>query len=310
MNRRGKDTLLICAAVAVFAVLFLSAAPALVATVWVPDCVSCHEKSSTTQEGMPHQDQACVSCHGGQAISERISYRMTVMYRMVLPQDLFHADARSITNKRCLACHEVEGIRVARGIRIDHKTCIQDQSCIACHGDVGHERSGDWTARYSMGQCLRCHLSQAVYSDDDCTMCHVGRYQPLTSKQNSSFSLVHSENWEQTHGMGDVTTCAACHDESTCARCHGQLVPHDMRFIVARHGTVANQPDNQCGTCHREQSFCDGCHGIEMPHPARFLQDHSAITYEVGSEVCDTCHLPNDCNACHKAHVHPGGASF
>jgi hypothetical protein len=105
-----------------------------------------------------------------------------------------------------------------------------------------------------------------------------------------------------------LQTCGACHESTFCGRCHGALVPHDSRTIISQHGSAAAKADNQCATCHRETAFCDGCHGISMPHPSGFLAHHSAVTAKTSSDVCDRCHDSEDCNACHRAHIHPGGA--
>ncbi|MCL2491391.1 MAG: hypothetical protein FWE87_01385 [Coriobacteriia bacterium] len=235
------------------------------------------------------------------------------MYDMRLSWSPFIADTSSVSNSHCVSCHKAEEyarIVDARGIRIDHEVCTSGLRCVVCHSGVGHELIDSWTSQYSMNQCLRCHVSRNVYSEDGCEQCHSGRFQPLSQAARSSFSLVHGANWQNTHGLGDVGTCGACHDNTMCGRCHGDLVPHDSRIIVSQHGSVAKDEQNRCGTCHREQAFCDGCHGIEMPHPDGFLNEHSAITRQVSQEVCDKCHLDDDCSACHSAHIHPGGATF
>ena len=313
MSRAHKDRGIIIVAAVVLACLVLYLLPGAIATVWVPACVRCHSDIADSQGGLPHADQACISCHGGSTPLARLTYRYTVMYHMVLPLSPLQADTARIHNDHCRSCHTVDeglGIVVARGIRIKHQACTADIRCIVCHGAVGHELESSWSSHYSMNQCLRCHLQKSVYSDDGCEQCHEGKYRPLSKGSRSSFSLVHGKNWKQTHGLGDIKTCSACHDEAMCGRCHGQLVPHDSRTIITKHGKVAADPENKCASCHREQSFCMDCHGIVMPHPERFLQEHSAITRALPDGTCDKCHLSNDCDACHNAHIHPGGASF
>jgi len=312
VSKSSSNVLIIAGAASLLTLLCLALLPGAIALVWTPNCDTCHEDIAQSQRHFPHAEQSCISCHGGTTRAQRLSYQMTVMYQMRLPVWPFQADTLGISNTHCQSCHESDrasGVTVSRGIRIDHSVCTAQIRCTVCHAGIGHELADSWTSRYSMNQCLRCHQSKSVYSEEGCEQCHEGRHQPLTEAAPSSFALVHGANWEQTHGLGDIQTCAACHDSTMCARCHGELVPHDSRTVVSQHGRVAIDPGNQCDTCHRDASFCDGCHGIDMPHPSGFLQEHSAITRRLTREVCNRCHLPDDCNACHSAHVHPGGAT-
>jgi len=277
-----------------------------------PSCGRCHEQIVESHEAYPHAQQECIACHGGTSQAQRLSYRMTVMYRMRLPFTLFASDAAGLSDARCLTCHDRTtrtGIITSRGVRINHRASTEDMRCVVCHGNVGHELIESWPSKYSMNQCLRCHQSKSVYSEAGCEQCHDGKLNPLAKTSRSSFSLVHGPNWEQMHGLGDLKTCAACHESSMCGRCHGALVPHDSRTIIAQHRTAAIEANNKCATCHKDQSFCDGCHGIAMPHPRGFLSEHSAITHQVSRAVCDRCHVSEDCTACHRAHIHPGGAT-
>ena len=312
MSRRARDRVLLIAGGILAALLCLSVLTAAFATVREPNCSGCHTDVAESHAALPHAEVACISCHGGTSRTGRIAYRLVVMYHMRMPFLPFVGDTAAVDSTRCTQCHDrgaQPALVASRGIRINHRACTEGLQCVLCHGGVGHELTERWASQYSMNQCLRCHLRKNVYSEAGCEQCHDGQFDPLVRTTRSSFALVHGANWQQTHGMGDLQTCAGCHQSSVCARCHGELVPHDSRTIIAQHGRVAKDPQNQCASCHRQQAFCDGCHGIEMPHPDGFLQEHSTITRKLSQAVCDRCHLTSDCTACHHAHIHPGGAT-
>ena len=156
-----------------------------------------------------------------------------------------------------------------------------------------------------MNVCLDCHNSSTVRSD--CTTCHAERSMSQRVS-TGEWQVTHGPNWKQTHGMGDLDTCAACHPTNFCVRCHGISLPHGPDFIKL-HPTLALTNRQDCTVCH-QQSFCDNCHGLPMPHPAAFTPAHPTIVQKQGTAVCMRCHIQDDCTNCHIAHVHPGGATL
>jgi hypothetical protein len=76
------------------------------------------------------------------------------------------------------------------------------------------------------------------------------------------------------------------------------------------HGKEAASADAKCSSCHKDQEFCNSCHGLEMPHPTNFLKIHASQTKKLGEKTCLNCHIKKDCDTCHDAHVHPGGAGL
>jgi len=288
------------------AVVFLLLLPAAVATVWVPSCDSCHGDVAEALNEQAHANKACMDCHntGGNLL-----YREIVMYSMVIrlanPSNLGAANMGDAT---CLNCHEsiMSSTTTSNGINIKHSACAESLRCVVCHSTAGHSTPG-LQFQYSMDQCLGCHGSQGVADVGECDLCHRGRYQSRIPNNTTAFRITHGSNWEQAHGLGDMSTCQNCHNNPVfCGRCHGPLVPHRSN-ILTTHSAPALDPDNKCGTCH-PQSFCDDCHGIEMPHPDGFLNEHSSITHDLGEDRCYGCHVRvTDCDQCHVAHVHPGG---
>jgi hypothetical protein len=154
-----------------------------------------------------------------------------------------------------------------------------------------------------MNDCITCH--KALNVTVACKACHVGDVEKK-SFTGPEFTVTHGPNWQQTHGMGQMSSCSACHQSTSCARCHGPGVPHTAS-ILGDHPTYAKLPTAKCDTCHTK-AFCFACHQTEMPHPADFPSKHSAIVKAQGPQNCLRCHAQSDCDTCHTRHVHPGGS--
>ncbi|MCL2438685.1 MAG: hypothetical protein FWC99_06380 [Coriobacteriia bacterium] len=283
--------------------------PAGVGLVWTPSCSSCHLVQSEKLEATVHSRNSCVDCHASEGAFGRIAFNQRVWYSMVIPIMPGQDPTRTVQNDSCLACHAsvFDGSIVEnRGLRINHEESAAGMRCSSCHGSVGHPGSTAWESRYAMESCMVCHSADLEGTTTaSCDLCHVG---PLDANQNpySVFAVVHGPDMIYTHGVGDWNTCAPCHSQQMCVACHGEMVPHDS-FIIRDHSQVANDPNNQCASCHQSQSFCDDCHGMEIPHPDDFLVHHAEETDRLGEESCYVCHLERDCSTCHDGHVHPGG---
>jgi len=301
----------------VLVVVVLAVLPALIATVYTPRCENCHTDQVNAQKSGPHVRITCQACHAGTTGSRRLAFRETVMYGMKLKLVSLPSQA-SVPNESCANCHSNANfstgsskVVTSKGLRINHVACSKGQSCTSCHGGIGHQIKGQVPTTYNMDACVACH-AQNQKDSSNCADCHADSYTS-TAKQlgfsSATFSAVHGANWEKMHGAGDQSTCLSCHKQSDCARCHGALVPHDA-YIITTHGKAAAAPDAKCNTCHKDQKFCDDCHGMPMPHPSNFLQTHAAVTKTVGETTCYNCHAKSDCDNCHNAHVHPGGAGL
>ena len=286
--------------------------PAGVGLVWAPSCSGCHlQQEQHLADGL-HSRNSCMSCHAPQTTWGEIGYRQRVWYTMVIPIAPTADATRSAVDSSCLSCHGsgansiTAGIVEGRGLRMDHNECVGNMSCSTCHGSVGHPGTTQWESRYAMESCMTCHSADLEDATTiSCEKCHVGGLG-ANQNPNSVFAVVHGPDMIYTHGVGDWNTCAPCHSQQMCAACHGDMVPHDQ-FIIRDHSRVANDPNNQCASCHQNQSFCDTCHGMEIPHPNDFLVNHAEETHRLGEESCYVCHLVRDCSTCHDGHVHPGG---
>jgi len=263
-------------------------------------------------EATVHSRNTCLSCHAASGTFGQIAFNQRVWYTMVIPIMPGQDPTRAVQNDSCMSCHGsgqrniTQGTVTNRGLRVNHEEAAQGMRCSSCHGSVGHSGSTAWESRYAMESCMTCHSADLEGTTTvSCNLCHVGSLD-TNQNPNSVFAVVHGPDMLYTHGVGDWNTCAPCHSQQMCAACHGEMVPHDG-FIIRDHSQVANDPNNQCASCHQNQSFCDDCHGMEIPHPDDFLLHHAAETDKYGEDACYICHLSRDCTTCHDGHVHPGG---
>jgi hypothetical protein len=214
-----------------------------------------------------------------------------------------------VGNSACLECHgevRAEGeIVVGKGLRIDHSACTMGSGCTSCHSTSTHGTATRVVRAPAMAECTGCHLSAGASTA--CETCHEGE-MPTDRVRDPVWVRTHGPQWEEFHGLGDIRTCAVCHEGADCETCHGTGVPHAPDF-GGSHGTYAlDSGTDKCLSCHKSRTWCEGCHQVEMPHPEGFLQAHSGIAVSKEDPVCSRCHPLEDCKTCHGFHVHPGGA--
>jgi len=283
--------------------------PRLVAFVWVPACTVCHVEETRTHADATHASIDCLECHGGASLTQQHAFRSQVLTTMVMK--FSSVREQSVPDDACLVCHDQmqrNTVVAANGLNFNHAMCVGNSHCSDCHAFSGHAQRDRLARGFSMNDCLRCHQESSMAQDQGCTLCHNEQRRLRTTTGSSTFSTVHGAQWEQNHGLGDQSTCSTCHDNTSCARCHGSGVPHGSR-IVSQHSSYATDPDAYCTSCHTDERFCLNCHGMEMPHPEGFLAQHSSLTVQLGQELCARCHFSRDCETCHAAHIHPGGAA-
>lgn len=283
--------------------------PVAVAAVALPGCSGCHRArglvGTVTSEKHAASDATCVSCHVGPGAQDRVRFAFYEVYGMTLPLVSVNDSPISLVpDAACSSCHaDLSGITVASGLRIQHKTCAEGSACVDCHAQTAHGDAIAWPTSYDMDRCLACHDAEKAFNS--CDTCHEGKLTQARP-ENDAWRITHGPDWEKTHGMGDMTTCRACHREDYCTPCHGPGVPHGERFFET-HAKTSRVAGSKCTSCHARE-FCDSCHGIEMPHPPSFTPEHSSLVARDGDALCMTCHVRKDCTLCHEKHVHPGGA--
>ncbi|MEI8080974.1 MAG: hypothetical protein WCI74_03925 [Actinomycetes bacterium] len=301
-----RIVLWVLVAAVVISVLAVSATAVL-----FPGCATlCHGTgafAADTKAGT-HGHIACVGCHVDGGVGSRVQYAVHELVSWAPgAASTLGAVSSSVSNARCLSCHKgiMRDVVVAKGLRIDHQQCSKDRTCVSCHSTVAHGASTAWPRVVQMDTCLECHSASAVRSA--CDKCHVTRTQD--ERLNSGpWAVTHGPKWRQTHGMGDLRTCRACHPDDYCSRCHGISLPHPDGFVDG-HPAVALENPESCRSCH-QPAFCVGCHGLEMPHPVEFTPAHPGIVTAGGKAICTKCHAASDCTNCHQQHVHPGGATL
>ncbi|MBN2404161.1 MAG: hypothetical protein JXE06_01120 [Coriobacteriia bacterium] len=272
-------------------------------------CGACHTMSPYTEalQESAHSDIACYECHlpaGAWDWPAFKTHEVLGMYPASIIKARLDGAATMTSRTACLKCHSevLEDVIEAGGIRIQHDSCAPEGSCDSCHSTVAHGESTRWILEPAMEDCIGCHRDEKAPTT--CDLCHAGK---TTAERLSrgSWAITHGPEWETTHGMGDLRTCDACHDDKKCASCHDIKLPHPMDF-GSTHPAVALENPESCETCHDSVALCDACHGISMPHPEGFLSEHSKIATGTDDAVCIRCHKEADCVRCHVAHTHPG----
>ncbi|MEI8081008.1 MAG: hypothetical protein WCI74_04100 [Actinomycetes bacterium] len=289
------------------AVVFLLLLGLRVANIIGPKpCSSCHDRADflAQTQASPHAKIACRSCHVAPGTVGSIAFVLRQPLHVLTPaRHNANRDAAAVPDARCRLCHEeaLKGVVASSEIRVNHASCAVNASCSDCHSDVAHGTATEWARSYDMEGCLACHVAAGRVG---CGLCHVdGRKSGTTA--SVSLAKPHSPNWMNTHGMGDGTTCTACHKPSDCATCHGDGVPHEPKFMGV-HAAYAALPKARCSTCHAE-TFCRDCHGLKMPHPVGFTLGHGDAS-AADPDLCKRCHAESDCKNCHVKHVHPGAS--
>ncbi len=274
-------------------------------------CVACHQTQANGLHGAAaHGDLRCYQCHVGSSLDSLLAAKSDEL-RMVVSKvgsgSTSFSDAR-VSRSACLRCHQVVLGEVvsAGGIRIQHETCaVPPQACSDCHSGVFHGHDPYPGRGIAMDRCLLCH--DGVDITAACDTCHEGSGH-ADRPSTGSWSVTHGPQWENTHGMGELSTCSACHAPNMCEGCHGVPLPHPGGYVNGDHGAEAEQDPTRCVECH-SQVFCDDCHGLSMPHDTEFMLKHSTVVKDEGEAVCATCHVLDECSLCHVKHTHPGRLS-
>lgn len=298
------------ATVAAAAVLLLVALASTVGSSAIV-CSACHGEQADAMSATAHADIDCYRCHlasGGWSFPAHKTEELFRMYPVALVGGGFSRPATTTGRGACLRCHRevLGGTLKGTWLRIDHAACAPGPTCDECHATTAHGEAVRWQSTYVMEDCVACHSEKGA--SITCDTCHTEGAKRPTDAPRGPWQVTHGPNWEKTHGLGSVDTCVTCHPNDYCTRCHGVAVPHPRDF-GGTHGTLAIEKPEVCERCHPARAaFCDACHTTEMPHPATFLKQHATIAEGRADKRCFRCHADGDCDACHEAHIHPGGA--
>lgn len=289
---------------AVIGLLLVAAAAVGTAAATMPGCEFCHAKdgiAKATAKG-PHASVACGSCHGGSTIDSRVDFGLNQVFGMVLRVKAIDPTLAAVDAAQCDACH-AKGIEQAvesAGLRIVHASCAQGRDCTSCHSTTAHGEAVSWPRTSTMDMCFDCHGVGGATAE--CDACHSARL-PRDRVKTGTFAVTHGPDYLKTHGMGQMSSCGACHPPAKCESCHGPGVPHAVDF-VNKHAAEAKAKTAKCTGCHQKK-FCDDCHQTSMPHTVEFKRGHGAIVDASGEKPCLRCHEKADCTSCHESHVHP-----
>jgi len=237
------------------------------------ECSVCHALDET-RDHMAVNPEGCKECHDEEIpgyVSRKVapgaflfSHKLHVEAAECMDCHKATAEDRAptggtlMTETTCRACHQENGIEVAR------------THCNRCHGKSAGEilpadHAGTWLMRHGKesrwrvfekhGQnCNQCHGS------DSCLTCHKSR-RPRS----------HTGLWRlRTHGASaswDRNSCKTCHETGTCIACHKTTRPinHVGNWgspnPPSGHARAARSTmDDSCNVCHH-QAECMKCHG-------------------------------------------------
>lgn len=271
-------------------------------------CTSCHAMRpyADATAATPHRPTGCVGCHSTpgvfgmvvDGISLQRRARGAVLGRPVQP-------AAWTGDSSCRSCHsdvEEQTVRGRNDISVRHRD-FYDTRCLECHSGTGHKLPKRVYAATLMEDCTGCHRVSYL-NDEACETCHASDWYAESSLTKTTWRITHGPQWEDTHGMGDLSRCSMCHPQSYCVECHGTVIPHSSDW-PSRHGRgLSYNARTSCQKCHAE-SWCLACHGIEMPHASWFLRDHKEVAEQSGDELCLRCHDAAGCEGCHARAEHP-----
>ncbi len=268
-------------------------------------CNSCHimRQDYSSWKSSTHKEVSCQECHQQSGITGFILSQMSLV-RMVISNTSHFYDkpiTAHIFDSPCLNCHRKikKGIAVSNGIRISHKELPAGQLCTECHNTIAHDDVVKNKKQATMEKCTVCHNNKTTSAA--CETCHEKGVK-ITKRRKGPWQVVHGGKWRKTHGMGNLSSCSACHGEAYCKKCHLQM-PHSSSWPYS-HGKNAKQTGlDACYQCH-QQSFCQECHWLDMPHNQKFLPEHPQIVMKKGEKICLNCHVRHDCDFCHSRHIH------
>lgn len=268
-------------------------------------------------------NSACEKCHD---MSKR---QVSASGDLIIPHD------RHIEKKiKCTQCHN----NVAHG-KIADRNMTFKTDYDKWDSKVGQAAMADLKfTRPSMQTCMDCHIARKITTK--CEACHATGMVPKSHK---------TADFKTTHGIiakNDLEKCNSCHkymsaaalegyedtsivdqylnpDQKTsnknehtyakentfCQNCHKKRPASHAVSFIGNHGTLANQNQEKCYTCHDPNRTntssnntinCATCH--QMKHQNNWRQGHPfpVDTVKRPDARCYTCHVKQTCTSCHK----------
>lgn len=271
-------------------------------------------------------DEACEKCHNME------SREVTTSGDLIIPHDK-HLEK----DIECTQCHS----GVAHG-KIAQRKVTFKSDYEKWDTSLGQSMMSDLKfTSPEMEECMDCHIARKVTTE--CSACHTtGMYPESHTKED--FKLLSHGNLAKD----DVKECNDCHkymstekitvlneqpaytqfvrnnkinqkkvssqeyakENTYCEDCHKQRPASHKSGFASNHGTLAQNNEETCLTCHDQQNTgqnkssnitCNSCHISR--HQNMNWRDTHPINLAEGvkvSETCYRCHYKPTCSSCHK----------
>ncbi len=271
----------------------------------IPDeaCDKCHnmklrEVTPTGDLIIPHdkhmeKDVECIQCHSGVAHGKIADRKVTFKsdydkWDTKLGESMMEKKFTSPKMEECIDCHKARNITT---------------ECSACHTSNMYPES-----HTKKEFKLASHGALAKEDIQECNVCH--EYMSLNeitlfNNQPAYTQYLRNQKIESKQ----VSAQDYAKENTFCKDCHKQRPSSHENGFINKHGSLANENEGTCLTCHDLQKngqnkisnvTCNSCH--PSSHENKDWRKTHPINVPSGTNVnesCYKCHNEKKCQSCH-----------
>ena len=289
--------------VAAFAVIVLLAVASFIVFEQPAACGLCHDENrilkSWEKTPMGKEDVACLDCHSGEGIINRLGAHVRGAWYLVTFERTKKAD---VPNERCLVCHFSYKTDSEKKTAADHygKYIKTGTKCSDCHLQVAHilldqkdlpKTVADGWAGVDV--CKKCHAEQYDLWEEGSL--HADAMNALQPKMitNANCLGCHTVGYKKS-GFVDLEKTPDLANVQ-CENCHGKGRTH-ITQPKAKNAPWASLAAKMCGECH------SGTHHNTFSDKEWKNTKHAkALQTLVDMDKKTPGSVQNECLACHSA---------
>lgn len=285
-------------------------------------CLSCHKKDDVHFFKGNWVKKDCNTCHGLKSWKSDIQFNHEKDAKYKLEGK--HAEAK------CSACH---GPSPKIKTTIYKWPTLQQKECLSCHENV---HKGHLSSHFQTGKCSTCHTQKewkidsfnheitkyrlrGKHAEIKCIDCHKQKNEIVSSSRKKDYHWLglktqclschedfHRFGKHTSERLGDLNSCAKCHDENKWKSIHDFNHNQNTRYTIdGKHlelkcnechvpknkiisSSTAKSNPKTPGTYHwkfLDSKTCENCH--DSPHKKVF-------TPELLRKKCTDCHSTQD----------------